>query len=72
MREKINTKGNAPEHYITGKAAINFPHPESSIGVWTSLSYFDWDSGVTNVPLAGIHYPDTALFGDTGFTDVTE
>lgn len=60
------------EHYITGKAAINFPHPESSTGVWNSLSYFDWDSGVTNVSLAEIHYPDTALFGDTGVTDVTE
>jgi hypothetical protein len=29
------------ENYITGKAAINFPHPGSPPGGWHSLSYFD-------------------------------
>lgn len=61
------------EHYITGKAAINFPHPGCITGGWHFLSYFDRDSGVAKVSLAGIHYPDTdAFFGDTGITDVTE
>lgn len=55
------------EHYITGKAAINFPHPESTTGGWHFLSYFDRDTGVAKVSLAGIHYPDTAeFFGDAG------
>lgn len=60
-------------HYITGKAAINFPHPGCMTGGWHFLSYFDRDSGVAKVSLAGIHYPDTdAFFGDTGITDVTD
>ena len=60
-------------HYITGKAAINFPHPESTTGGWHFLSYFDRDSGVTKVSLAGIHYPDTTdFFGDAGIIDVTD
>ncbi|MCF8977990.1 MULTISPECIES: hypothetical protein [Pseudomonas] len=60
-------------HYITGKAAINFPHPGCSTGGWHFLSYFDRDSGVAKVSLAGIHYPDTDVFlGDTGITDVTD
>ena len=60
-------------HYITGKAAINFPYPGCTTGGWHFLSYFDRDSVVAKVSLAGIHYPDTdAFFGDTGITDVTE
>ncbi|WP_024660782.1 hypothetical protein [Pseudomonas syringae] len=60
-------------HYITGKAAINFPHPGCITGGWHFLSYFGRDSGVAKVSLAGIHYPDTdAFFCDTGITDVTE
>lgn len=51
-------------HYITGKAAIDFPHPRSITGGWHFLSCFDRDSGVTKVSLAGIHYPDTAGFFD--------
>ena len=61
------------QHYITGKAAINFPHPGCITGGWHFLSYFDREAGVAKVSLAGIHYPDTdAFFGDTGITDVTE
>ena len=61
------------EHYITGKAAINFPHPRSTTGGWHFLSYFDREAGVAKVSLAGIHYPDTTdFFGDTGVTDVTD
>ncbi|MCO7624909.1 hypothetical protein NJC08_00590 [Pseudomonas fluorescens] len=60
-------------HYITGKAAINFPHPESNTDGWHFMSYFDRDSGVAKVSLAGIHYPDTTdFFGDAGIIDVTE
>ena len=63
----------AREHYITGKAAINFPHPGSTTGGWHFLSYFDRESGVAKVSLAGIHYPDTTdYFGDLGITDVTD
>jgi len=61
------------QHYITGKAAINFPHPGCTTGGWHFLSYFDREAGVAKVSLAGIHYPDTdAFFGDTGIIDVTE
>jgi hypothetical protein len=61
------------QHYITGKAAINFPHPGCITGGWHFLSYFDREAGVAKVSLARIHYPDTdAFFGDTGITDVTE
>ncbi|MBC2688197.1 hypothetical protein [Pseudomonas kielensis] len=61
------------EHYITGKAAINFPHHESPTGGWHFLSYFDRDSGLAKVSLAGIHYPDTTgFFGDAGVIDVSE
>lgn len=61
------------QHYITGKAAINFPHPGSTTGGWHFLSYFDRESGVAKVSLAGIHYPDTTgYFGDLGITDVTD
>ena len=61
------------QHYITGKAAINFPHPGCITGGWHFLSYFDREAGVVKVSLAGIHYPDTeAFFGDRGIADVTE
>ncbi|RJX78500.1 nucleotidyltransferase family protein [Pseudomonas sp. LS-2] len=61
------------EHYITGKAAINFPHPGSTTGGWHFLSYFNRESGVAKVSLAGIHYPDTTeFFGDMGVLDVTD
>lgn len=61
------------ENYITGKAAINFPHPGSTTGGWHFLSYFDRESGAAKVSLAGIHYPDTtAYFGDLGIIDVTD
>lgn len=61
------------KHYITGKAAINFPHLGSTTGGWHFLSYFDRESGVTKVSLAGIHYPDTTDFlGDAGIIDVTD
>ncbi|MFJ4605775.1 hypothetical protein [Pseudomonas atacamensis] len=61
------------KHYITGKAAINFPHPGSSTGGWHFLSYFDQESGVAKVSLASIHYPDTtAYFGDFGIIDATD
>lgn len=60
-------------HYITGKAAINFPHAGGTTGGWHFLSYFDRDSGVAKVSLAGIHYPDTTdFFSDAGICDVTD
>lgn len=61
------------EHYITGKAAINFPHPGSTTGGWHFLSYFDREARVAKVSLAGVHYPDTTdFFADVGVIDVTE
>jgi len=61
------------KNYITGKAAINFPHLGSTTGGWHFLSYFDRESGVAKVSLAGIHYPETTVyFGDLGIIDVTE
>ena len=61
------------QHYITGKAAINFPHPGSSTGGWHFLSYFDREAGVAKVSLANIHYPDTtSFFGEVGIIDITE
>ncbi len=61
------------ENYITGKAAINFPHPGSTTGGWHFLSYFDRETAMAKVSLAGIHYPDTNdYFGDLGITDVTD
>lgn len=60
-------------HYITGKAAINFPHAGSTTGGWHFLSYFDRETGVSKVSLAGIHYPDTTDFFDgAGILDVTD
>lgn len=61
------------EHYITGKAAINFPYPGLSTGGWHVTSYWDRDSGVCKVSLAGIHFPDTtSFFGDDGIVDATQ
>ncbi|KPW47395.1 hypothetical protein ALO95_200273 [Pseudomonas syringae pv. antirrhini] len=61
------------EHYITGKAAINFPNVGSTTGGWHFMSYFDRDTGVAKVSLAGIHYPDTTdFFGHAGIIDVTD
>ncbi len=60
-------------HYITGKAAINFPHAGSTTGGWHFLSYFDRETGVSKVSLAGIHYPDTTdFFDDAGILEVTD
>lgn len=61
------------EHYITGKAAINFPFPGVTTGGWHFLSYWNRDAGVAKVSLAGIHYPDTSeFFGDAGVVEVTQ
>lgn len=61
------------QHYITGKAAINFPKPGSSTGGGHFLSYFDREAVLAKVSLAGIHYPEsTCFFGDEGIFDVTE
>lgn len=60
------------EHYITGKSAINFPSMGAT-GGWHSLAYFDRDSGVMKLSLAGIHYPDTtAFFSDAGICDMSQ
>ena len=60
------------EHYITGKSAINFPTMRAT-GGWHSLAYFDRDSGVMKLSLAGIHYPDTtAFFSDAGICDMSQ
>lgn len=61
------------EHYITGKAAINFPYPGVTTGGWHFLGYWNRESGVCKVSLAGIHFPDTtAFFGDAGILDSTQ
>lgn len=61
------------EHYITGKAAINFPFPGVATGGWHFMSYWDRESGTCKVSLAGIHFPDTkSFFGNAGIVDVTQ
>ncbi len=50
------------EHYITGKAAINFPHVGSTTGGWHFLSYFDRETEVSMVSLAGIYYQTPPVF----------
>ncbi|MBD8614103.1 hypothetical protein IFT69_10265 [Pseudomonas putida] len=61
------------EHYITGKAAINFPQSGVTTGGWHVTSYWDRDSGVCKVSLAGIHFPDTtAFFGEAGIVNATQ
>ncbi len=68
----LDLKRVSREHYITGKAAINFPHAGSTTGGWHFMSYFDREAGVAKVSLAGIHYPDTSdFFGGAGILDVT-
>lgn len=60
-------------HYITGKAAINFPWPGSTTGGWHFLGYWNRDTGQVKASLAGIHCPDTSfLFGATGVLDARE
>jgi hypothetical protein len=62
-----------PARTTSLKAAINYPHAGSTTGGWHFLSYFDRDSGVAKVSLAGTHYPDTTdFFGDAGVIDVTD
>ena len=61
------------QHYITENAATIFPYPRSITGGWHFLPYFDRESGVANVSLAGILYSDTTVyFGDMNITDVTD
>lgn len=61
------------EHYITGKAAVNFPSPGVTTGGWHFMSYWNRDSGVCKVSLAGIHFPETTcFFGDAGILDATQ
>ncbi|MGO3987224.1 hypothetical protein ABI582_22970 [Pseudomonas sp. SAS7] len=50
------------EHYITGKAAINFYWPGTTTGDWHRLSFWDKGASRVRVALAGIHYPDTSLY----------
>ena len=50
------------EHYVTEKAAINFPNSGCTTGGGHYMSYFGRVSGVAKVLLAGIHYPDTTVF----------
>ena len=61
------------EHFITGKAAINFPRPHITSGGWHYLAYWNSEVGEAKVSLAGIHYPDTRFcFGDTGILNATD
>ncbi|WP_306108903.1 MULTISPECIES: hypothetical protein [Pseudomonas] len=57
----LNLKRVTREHYITGKAAINFRSNDDT-GGWHFLSHWNRESGVAKVSLAGVHYPDTAEF----------
>lgn len=60
-------------HYITAKAAINFPWTHTTSGGWHYLSYWKSTSGQAKVSLAGIHYPDTSkYFGDTGIMNASK
>lgn len=60
-------------HYITGKAAINFPWIHATSGGWHYLSYWNSTTGQAKVWLAGIHYPGTSnYFGDTGIMNASE
>ncbi|MBV4467396.1 hypothetical protein KVG95_29200 [Pseudomonas sp. SWRI79] len=69
----LDLKRVSREHYITGQAAINFPATGGTTGGWQFLSYFDRESGIAKVSLAGIHYPDTTgFFGATGIFDSTD
>lgn len=69
----VDLKRISRENYITGKAAINFPYPGCTTGGCHFLSYFDRETGVAKVSLAGIDYPNTtSFFGDKGILDVAE
>ena len=58
------------QHYITGKAAINFHWPGTTTGGWHNTAYWNKDTGRVKVSLAGVHFPDTsALLGDVGILD---
>jgi hypothetical protein len=47
-------------------------HLGSTTGGWHFLSYFDRETGVAKVSLAGIRYPDTSdFFGGFGILDVS-
>lgn len=60
-------------HYITAKAAINFPRIQTTSGGWHYLSYWDSTTGQPKVSLAGIHYPNTSkYFGETGIMNASE
>lgn len=60
------------EHYITGKAAINFPWVATTTGGWHHLSYWDREAGKVKVSLACIHVPDTtAYFGEFGILEAS-
>ncbi len=50
------------EHFITGKAAINFPRPRATSGGWHYLAYWNSKGGEAKVSLAAIHYPDTTFY----------
>jgi len=69
----IDLKSVSSEHYITEKAAINFPHSGCTTGGGHYMSYFGRVSGVAKVLLAGIHYPDTTVFfGEQGIINATD
>lgn len=69
----LNLSRVSREHYVTGKAAINFPFPGVTTGGWHVTSYWDRDSGLCKVSLAGIHFPDTTeFFGEAGIDDATQ
>lgn len=60
------------QHYITGKAAINFPWPGATTGGWHRNGYWNKESGQVKVSLAGLHLPDTtAYLSDTGILDAS-
>lgn len=50
------------EHYITGKAAINFPWLGTTTGGWQHLPYWNIEAGLAKVSLAGIHYPNMSEY----------
>lgn len=60
------------EHYVTAKAAINFPWTHTTSGGWHYLSYWNRETGQVKVSLAGIHYPDTNDYFDaTGIVNAS-
>ncbi|WP_371929247.1 hypothetical protein [Pseudomonas sp. 43A] len=59
----LDLKRVSREHYITGKAAINLPHAESTTDAWHLVLYFERETGISKVSLEGIQYPDTTNVG---------